>query len=205
MPHFIYSSEALPNEKMIGKPGYTPDNECIKWAGLTLPVIQAGKWQEMPETLHTLRRGDWRDRQGQPVEVHIRRFKGIIDANFAKRGVVFIDHEPSATEKEKLEAVSKDLNLQWRRSVIQEYEDQVREKEVTGHGRTKPTPYEDECYEVLNMKKPYSVDALQSQRDPGQKAAQQIADAISTSQKELVAALKDAMKPEPAKVPAVRQ
>jgi hypothetical protein len=179
MAHWIYSTEALPNPALMGKPGYTPDQEFVKWGGATLPPIPAKEWMKLPDSFDMLRRADWRDRQGTHYEIPITRFKGIIDARFAERGVVFLDHPPSNAEKETLEAVSAELNLQFRRSQVEWYESQVREKEVTGHGRTKPTPYEDECYSLLGIEKPYSAKALQAQRDPGRAAAKEIADAIA--------------------------
>jgi hypothetical protein len=202
MSYYIYSTEALPNTAMMGKPGYTPDNEFIRWMGLTLPPIPARKWTKLPDALHTIRRQDWRDRHGTAVEVQVQKFSGIINANFAKRGVVFLDHEPSTAEKAKLEEVSEELNIEWRRECIQNYENQVRDKEVTGTGRTKPTPYEDECYDILKMEKPYSVKHFQAMRNPGNEAAQKIADAISAAQKPLVDLLLDTMtkpKAEPAR------
>lgn len=193
MPYFIYSHEALPNPDMMGKPGYTPDQEFIRWGGLTLPPVPKQKWTKLPDSLNTIRRSDWRDRQGTLIEIHISKFAGIVNANFAKRGVIFMDHEPTAEERARLESLSEDLNKTWRKECIQLYEDQVREKEVTGHGRTKPTPYEDECYSILNMTKPYSPEHFQAQRNPGMAAAQQIANAISESQKDLVTTLVDVL------------
>lgn len=189
MAYWIFSSEALPNPDMLGRPGYTPDSEYIKFGGIALPFIPKNKWMQLPDTMATLRRQDWKDKHGQEVEIPIRKFKGIIDGRFAERGVVFLDHEPTDFEKQELRKVSAELNLEWRRQCIQWYEDQVREKEVTGHGRTKPTPYEDECYEVMGMEKPYSVEAMRAQRNPGQEAALKIAEAISEGRKSDAAAI----------------
>lgn len=205
MAHYIYSSEALPDPELMGKPGYTPDNEFIRWAGLTLPALDEKKWTKLPEQLNTVRRSDWRDRQGTPIEVHISKFGPIIKANFAKRGVIFLDHEPTDAEKKKLELVSQEINLEWRKQCIQEYENQVREKEVTGTGRTRPTPYEDKCYELLGQKKPYSVEHFQAMRNPGDVAAQKIANAISEANKPLVDALLEVItKPKEKAQPAAR-
>jgi hypothetical protein len=187
LAYWLYSCESLPNPAMMGKPGYTPDQEFIRWNGITLPLLHKGVWTKLPDSMFTIRRSDWKDRQGQEVEVHISRFKGIISSRFAARGVIFMDHEPSAAEKEKLEKVSQDLNYEFRKDCIQTYEDQVAEKQVTGHGRTKPTPYEDECYEILKMPKPYSVDTFRAQRQPGQEAGERIAAAIAEANKPMMA------------------
>lgn len=213
MAYWIYSTEALPNEKLMGKPGYTPDGDCIKWNGATLPVLKAMEWQELPESIPLKFHRDWKDRQGYDVDVYIRRFKGIIDAKFAERGVIFLDHKPSEEEKKTLEAVSLDLNMKFRKKAIEFFEDQ-REMAKQRQGTYPVTPYIDECYELLGIKKPYSLEALESLRDPGAKAAKQIADALSgvlnrqnkerdeaieKLTKELVA------KPEEPRVPAARR
>lgn len=202
MAHWIYSHEALPSQKLMGKPGYTPDSEFIRWGGLTLPPLNERQWTKLPDYLNTIRRSDWRDRQGTPIEIHISKFAPVIKNSFAKRGVIFMDHEPTEREKAELERVSRELNLEWRKECIQLYEDQVREKETTGHGRTKPTPYEDECYEMLGQKKPYSVEHFQAMRNPGDVAAQKIAAAIAESQKDLVTTLVDALTKPQASAPS---
>lgn len=182
MAYYIYSTEALPNPEMMGKAGYTPDSEYVRWGGVCLPPIPKKKWMQLDDSYPTLMHRDWRDRAGTEVDIPIRRFKGIIDHRFASRGVIFIDHEPSPVEKEILEKKSEELNMAFRMECIRFYEDQVREKEVTGHGRTKPTPYEDECYDMLGMKKPYDPKTIQALRDPGATAAKEIAEAIKQGQ-----------------------
>jgi len=187
LAYWIYSSESLPNPAMMGKPGYTPDQEFIRWNGITLPLLMKNVWTKLPDSLFTIRRSDWKDRQGSEVEVHISRFKSIINQRFAPRGVIFLDHEPSAAEKEKLEAVSLELNHEFRKECVQEFENQCAEKQATGHGRNKPTPHENESYELLGLSKPYSVDAFKAQRQPGQEAAERIAAAMAESNKPMVA------------------
>lgn len=187
MAYWLYSCESLPNPAMMGKPGYTPDQEFIRWNGITLPLLMKNSWTKLPDSMFTIRRSDWKDRQGTEVEVHISRFKGIINQRFAARGVIFLDHEPSAAEKDKLEKLSVELNKEFRQLCIQEFENQAAEKASTGHGRNKPTPYENECYEILDLPKPYSVDAFRAQRQPGNEAADRIAAAMMESQKPMVA------------------
>lgn len=184
MAWFIYSPEALPNPKFMGKPGYTPDGEYIRYNGVTLPILPEKTWMELPAYIPTLHHRDWTDKQGHAERVYIEQFKPVVNGRFAERGVIMLDHEPTDAEKSKLEPVALELNLKWRKQCVQWYEDQVREKEITGHGRTKPTPYEDECYEILNLSKPYSVEAFKAQRRPGEEAAERIATAIAEALKD---------------------
>jgi len=191
----IYSSEALPNPEFMGRPGYTPDSEYIRFGGVALPLIPKGTWLKLADSYPTLRRKDWRDKQGEEVEISVRRFKGIIEnpeRGFAERGVILLDHEPSSAEKEKLERLSAELNLKFRKKHIEFYENQ-RQIALARQGTYPATPYVDECYELLRMEKPYSVEALQAQRSPGEKAAQQIADAISAGQENSARAIAEAV------------
>jgi hypothetical protein len=181
MSYWIFSSEALPNPEMMGKPRYTPDSEYIRFSGMTLPPLPKKAWMKLPDEFLTIRRADWKDKHGTEVEVPIRKFKAIVDhpeRGFAERGVIMLDHEPSTVEKEKLEKLSAELNMKFRAKQIEFYENQ-RQMAVARQGTYEPTPYIDECYDLLSMKKPYSMDALKAQRDPGAAAASQIAEAIA--------------------------
>lgn len=182
MSYWIYSSEALPNPKLIGKPGYTPDSEYIRFHGVHLGVIPEKQWMELPESLQTTRKRSWRDAP-EPIEVPIRQFRPIVNSQFGARGVILLDHEPNAVEKKELEAKSLAANLAHRMTVVEWYENQVREKEVTGQGRSKPTPYEDECYGILGLTKPYSVEAMRAQRHPGEAVGEQIVAALDRLEK----------------------
>lgn len=180
MPYFIYSPEALPNPEMMGRPRYTPDADYIRWGGVALSPIPKGEWVRLPESLSTVRHADWRDRQGTEVEIAIRRYKAVVDnpdRGFAARGVVMLDHEPSAGEKAALERKSAELNLRFRKQAVEFYESQRKAAEAR-QGTYEPSPYVDECYELLQMKKPYSMEALRAQRDPGREAAREMAEAI---------------------------
>jgi hypothetical protein len=69
--------------------------------------------------------------------------------------------------------------------VVEWYENQVTEKQVTGKGRTTPTPYEDECYTYSASTKPYSVEAMRAQRHPGEQSVSKSSppSTVSTSAK----------------------
>jgi hypothetical protein len=178
MAHYVYSVEPLPAEHLIGKPGYTP--ECLKWAGIEL-TIPAGEWVKLPDYYPMLRHHGWTDKSGTRERVYTTDIVEALRNKAAQRGIIFIDHEPSAAEKVELEKASAELNLKHRAECVRFYEEQVREKEVTGFGRTKPTPYEDECYTLLGLTKPYSPEALRAQRHPGEDAADRIATAITNA------------------------
>lgn len=176
MAYWMFSPEALPNDKLFGKPGYTP--EFLMHAGVSLGQIKSGEWVKLPEGYSNIRHADWRDKKGTEDYVPASRIVKALDARFKSRGVVFIDHEPSREERITLEKQAHDINLVYRMSCVEQYEAQVREREVTGHGRTQPTPYEDQCYSVLGLTKPYSVEAMRAQRHPGEAVGEQIVAAL---------------------------
>jgi hypothetical protein len=182
MAYHIYSSEALPNPKFLGKPRYTPDASYIRWGGIALPFVPEKQWMKLADSFTTVQRSDWKDRQGKEVEISIRKFMPVVTSQFAELGVIMLDHEPDEKEKAALEPVSRDLNLKWRKKQIEFFESQ-RDMAKARQGVYDPSPYVDECYEVLKMEKPYSVDALQALRDPGASAADRIATAITDSMK----------------------
>lgn len=203
MSHYIYSTEALPDPELMGQPGYTPDQEYIRWGGLTLPAIPEKKWTKLPDVLETIRRTSWRDPK-QEIEIRIEKFAPIIRANFAKRGVIFLDHEPSEAEKKKLEAVSAELCAIHRKKAVEFFEQQ-RDVARDQKGQYFISPYVDKCYAALGLKKPYSLDAIEAQRDPGGDAARKIADAITEANKPLVEMLTEALtKPQNAQPPQHR-
>lgn len=196
MPYWLYTSESLPNPELSRKPGYSP--EILEAGYVTLPAITEGEWiafhnlfartagskeQAIPfrtnsEGFYTMRHRDWKDRAGTREFVAYSDLSAAVRARWGIRGVIVLDHEPTADEKAELEKRSKDANMAFRMRVVEEYENAVREKEVTGQGRTRPTPYEDECYTLLGLTKPYSVEAMRAQRHPGEAVGEQIVSAL---------------------------
>jgi hypothetical protein len=176
MAFWIYSSETIPNPEYFGKPGHTP--EWFDWGGVRLPILNKGEWMKLPDSFYNMRHRDWRDKSGVREHVAAADIAKALTARWGNRGVVVLDHEPSKQEQERSARESQDANLAFRMKVVEEYENAVREKEVTGHGRTRPTPYEDECYTRLGLTKPYSVEAMRAQRHPGEAVGEQIVAAL---------------------------
>lgn len=183
MSHWIYSTEAIPDLELMGTAGYTP--EWIMFNGITLPPIEAETWTKLPESFNTYRKFSWTSPK-QNERVYIEDFGPMLTAQgskWTKKGVIFLDHEPSAREKEKLEALSEDLNLKHRAEAIEFYEAE-RTNALARQGKYEASPYVDKCYELLKMEKPYSAKAFRAQRMPGEDAAQRISVAIAEGQKE---------------------
>ena len=191
MSWFAYSPEAIPSGNLAGKPGYTP--ETLRWNGISI-ILKEKEWTKFPDNFYYVRHKDWKDKQGTREHVAGEDIMASLKVRANERGVIMLDHEPTTQEKRELEKQAADANLAFRMRVVEEYENAVREKEVTGHGRTKPTPYEDECYSMLGLTKPYSVEAMRAQRHPGEAVGEQIVAAL-----ERLAKRREAETPEPSK------
>lgn len=175
---YIYTHEPLPDPDLMGIPGYTPDAEFIRHGGFSVGALPEKSWMALPSRISTIRHHDWTDRKGHVEYIYMEDIAPAIRTKFEKRGVVMLDHEPSEKEKKDISERSEKLSLAFRMSQVEWYENQVREKEVTGQGRTKPTPYEDKCYTILGLTKPYSVEAMRAQRHPGEAVGRELVQAM---------------------------
>jgi len=181
MAYWLYSAESFPNQEMMGKPGYTP--EYLSHSGIQLGPIEKEKWAPLPSNWTLVKHRDWMDKRGTPERVLAEDIVKAIVNKHGSRGVVILDHEPDAAEKLVAIRQASDANKAFRMKAVEWYEGQVREKEVTGRGRTNPTPYEDECYTILGLTKPYSVEAMRAQRHPGEAVGEQIVAALERLEK----------------------
>lgn len=180
MSWYLYSTESIPNKSLVGKPTYTP--EYLMHAGVQI-IVEGGAWQRIEDKFYSFRHEDWKDRAGKRSRIAGDEVMETLANRFKDRGIVILDHEPTPEEKAKLEASSKALNDAFRMAQVEWYESQVEEKKVTGHGRTKPTAYEDQCYQLLGLTKPYSVEAMRAQRHPGEAVGEQIVAALQRLEK----------------------
>jgi hypothetical protein len=175
--YWVYSVEPMPRVDLFGARDYTPDNDWISFNGVHIGAVPAKTWMQLPSRIKSLRHHDRTDRQGHVYHVFADE---IVKANQhrANRGVIFLDHEPTAKEKLTLEARALEANTQFRMEAMQRYEDSVREHDTGNPSRTKPTSYELECYELLGIERPGSVAAFKSQRQPGEAVAERFTAAM---------------------------
>ncbi len=183
MSHWLYSVESFPHQDLLGKAGYTP--EYLQHNGIQL-TVKGGEWTELPNNWTNITHRDWMDRKGTRERILVEDLVKAIVASKPGRGLVILDHEPSASEKQRIEKQAAEANTAFRMKAVEWYENQVTEKQVTGHGRTNPTPYEDECYSQLGLTKPYSVEAMRAQRHPGEAVGEQIVAALDRLNKRQV-------------------
>jgi hypothetical protein len=187
--------------------------DYIRWNGVTLRVfdesrnetciVPKNRWAEVVEMQTTTRRGSWKEAP-QEVDVYAARFKPIVDGRFAERGVIMLNHEPTEAEKKHLSETSFHTNMMFRKRHIENFESQRKAAEAR-QGTYEPTPYVDECYDLLQMRKPYSMEAMRAQRDPGREAAIDIAKAMKDAQLEGAKAIVDMLNRPPEPVGAVHK
>lgn len=172
MSYWVFSEEGFPNIKMLGKAGYTP--EYIQWNGIQV-VIPKQEWIKLDDIYRYRYHENWTDTMGKQMVVTGSEVADYIKKKYENRGVIVLDHEPSDPEIDAAPKVVKDLNLEYRRKAVMHYESE-RDKVANGkEGRVTPTPYEDECYDLLGIPKPYSLETLRDQRRPGEAATERLA------------------------------
>lgn len=173
MAYWLYSIEAFPAP---WQPGRVP--EFIQVDGIQLPPLEAKTWFKLPEKSSRKLYADYQDRIGSDHIVFDWQMADFINAHWAKRGVVVVHEREKDANQENIETDAAKANVEFRRGVIEQFEFQLKERQVTGYGRNQPTPYELECYELIGLPKPYSIEAYRAERMPGDVAAAKIADAI---------------------------
>lgn len=175
--YFVYSVEPMPRVDLFSKRDYNPQNDYIAYNGIYLPPVEAKTWTTISDRFRSLRHLDRTDKQGHGYHVFADE---IVKANAERlrpRGVLFLDHEPTAAERTALAKEALELNTQFRLDSIQQYEEALKEAEANGRS-VKANTYVKECYSVLGMERPGSVEALRSQRQPGEAVAERFASAM---------------------------
>lgn len=175
--YWVYSVEAMPRTDLFMSRDYNPNNDYIGYNSIYIEPVPAKTWVRIPDKLRSLRHRDRTDKQGTIYHVFDDEIVKANQERLRSRGVLFTDHEPTAAEKAELEARAAKLNMQFRIDAIQNYEESMREAEA--NGRTlKANTYVKECYELLQLPRPGSAEAIRAQRQPGEDVADRIVAAL---------------------------
>lgn len=188
---YVYSIEPMPRVDLFSKRDYNPSTDYIAYNGIYLEAIPAKTWVKIPDRFRSLRHRDRTDKAGTPYHVFADEIVKANQERLRARGVVFTEAEPSADEKAKLEAEAEKLNLAYRLSCIQEYEEAIQRANATQTSPPLCLSYTRECYDILGMERPGSVEALRAQRQPGEASADRIANAIEKALSRLLGAAKE--------------
>jgi hypothetical protein len=82
----------------------------------------------------------------------------------------------TAADKAKIEQLAREANLRHRRRFVDRFEQQFRTKMQGGPGRWLPNAYESDCYTMLGLKPPDTVQKAPEQREEKQIVIQQNVD-----------------------------
>lgn len=199
MSFYLYSPESFPaHRKRNARFQDTP--EYLSFNGFVVGDVKAGEWKKLQRKYERQEYSDFQDKRGTRIVVLEDEMADAINAQFSNpenpnynRGVVVLDEATYADEatRKLAEEEAHEKNLEFRRRIVADFELQFNERQVTGKGRSYPTAYEEECYEVTGLTRPYSAKALEAQRNPGARVAQDIAAELSRSNMIQMQRLKD--------------
>lgn len=159
----IYSPEDFPRKQGDG----TMADYAVAHR-ITIP-LKAGQWTQLDEmgyrdtyiTSWVNNEADTRDvfHASKDIAERICRMKGgTINERWYSVGLVYCNTDKTTPEEmKKLETLSHETNLRYRKAVVDAFDLQFRIKSQGGPGRLTPNPYEEECYEVLQIQPPEIV------------------------------------------------
>ena len=161
MAYYIWSEEQFPGSAASGR-----QHEYAQVIGLTI-LIPEKHWLKL-ESRYTegRRHDDWQDRQGH-AGVHVAEdVAAALEEKYGFRGLISTEEEPGTTQARALQATAKQRNEVWRRTVVEDFLAQRRAAEVGRPGRLLPNAYETECFTVLGITIPNTVDAMRTAQAP---------------------------------------
>lgn len=167
MPIYIYSAEAFPG----------PNNkfEYVQVLGHQI-ILEAGRWTKLPTRFERpywtdfKHRGEFSTNKAVSYaqrDVHVNdEVAAEIILRYGFRGVTQMDEDPETHRipASKLEAAAIAQNRKWREHIISRFENERKMRHMTGHGRLEPTSYELECYSVLGLPEPGSLDEIRAEK-----------------------------------------
>lgn len=155
MPWSVFSAEDFPK--------WDEDNGC--WCdyrqSLGVQVIlKQGQWTQLDEFYRHTRYESWIDAAGEGREAVVtgREVAERMTGDYRTKGIVGADlSKTTDAQREKLETEATAANLKMRRMFVDRFEQQFRTKMQGGPGRWLPNSYEAECYKMLGLKPPDTV------------------------------------------------
>jgi len=158
----IYSVEEFPK--------WDSDNQCMADYKQSLGVqvvLQAKKWTRLEDFYKHVRYESWIDAAGDGRESIVTGKEVAIrmTGDFGSIGLACADIDKIGdADREALEAKALANNLKHRRRFVDRFEEQFRTKMQGGPGRWLPNTYEAECYKVLGLKPPDTVQKAETEQ-----------------------------------------
>lgn len=160
MPWSIYSSEDFPK---MQRDGYWADYRGAN--GMTI-ILKGHQWNDLDELGYKKDYyNSWVEAAGDAKEIFVsskqvaerivRDAVGMFGQRLMPLGMAFCNTDKtSEKEMKELAKAAETQNLAYRKCVVEEFEIQFRGKVQGGPGRYIPTLYEEECYNLLEMRLP---------------------------------------------------
>jgi len=150
-------------------PKWDADNGCmcdyLQALGVQV-ILKAGQWTHLEDFYKHVRFESWVDAAGDGRESITtgQQVAERLQGDFRLRGIRCANLEKiTDEEREKIEADSKQQNLKLRRMFVDRFEQQFRTKMQGGPGRWLPNTYEAECYQILGLKPPDTVQKAETE------------------------------------------
>lgn len=165
---WLYSVEPFPGSKTSGR-----HTEFLETNGITI-LHPGNQWVRLDPYYIRYYWTDYKHRGDQPTEIAKKRaIKERIYADeiatrfcgiYSRMGVVSMDEDPEKNPERAAELVAqaKAANHAWRVSIVRGFESQLKQFELSGHGRLEPTLLENESYKALGLELPGTIESIKA-------------------------------------------
>jgi hypothetical protein len=160
----VYSAEDFPK--------WDEENGCMcdyRQALGVQVILKAGQWTKLEDLYRHVRYESWIDAAGEGRESVVlgKEVALRLEGDFRTKGIACADLD-KITDEERvgLEKKANEANLKMRRMFVDRFEQQFRTKMQGGPGRWLPNAYEAECYKILGLKPPDTVQKAPEERQP---------------------------------------
>lgn len=160
MAQFIYAEESFPGSEEKGR-----KFEYAMAFGIQV-IIPEKEWFKLKPVYSKQEQGLPVDLQGKPgtKQYTAEQVAGELVKKYSFIGLVNTNSE-SGIIRSKLEEEATKVNRNWRKSVINSFEDERRRAILRGAGRLEPTLYEMDCYRILGIGIPTEPAMVESKRE----------------------------------------
>jgi hypothetical protein len=172
MAVYIYSVESFPGTDANGRKA-----DFLQALGHQI-ILHGGHWTKLAPKYEWPYFTDFQQRGSGPTNKAIAWASKVVTlpeeiaerltVQHGHRGIVYLQSDPEDNPKRTrdIEAKAKEANTRWREFVIEQYENNRKLRQLTGTGRIVPSLYELECYEVLGLARPGSIDEIKAAKSP---------------------------------------
>lgn len=158
----VYSAEDFPK--------WDDENGCMcdyRQALGVQVILKAGQWTALEDFYRHVRFESWIDAAGEGRESIVtgKEVALRLEGDFRTKGIACADlAKITDAERETIEKRAGEANLKTRRAFVDRFEQQFRTKMQGGPGRWLPNSYEAECYKILGLKPPDTVQKAETEQ-----------------------------------------